>query len=92
MARLYLQFIHDIFIIWTGTLDQLLVFKQWIIETRPSIKFDFKFLNKEINFLDTVVYKTPTGGLETKLNGKDTDRQAYLHHKSECPESLKRNI
>ena len=67
MIRLYLRFINDIFIIWTGTLDQLLEFKQQVNEVHPSIKFDFKFSNKEVNFLDTAVYKTPIGKLETKL-------------------------
>ena len=92
MTRLYLRFIDDIFIIWVGTLDQLLEFTQWINEVHPSIKFDFKFSNKEIKFLDTVVHKTPAGKLETKLYTKDIERQPYLHHKSEHPESLKRNI
>ena len=32
--------------------------KQQINEVHPSIKFDFNFSNKEITFLDTVVYKT----------------------------------
>ena len=46
------------FLIWTGTTDQLMKFKQQINEVHPSIKFDFNFSNKEINFLDPVVYKT----------------------------------
>ena len=60
-------------------------------QVHPSIKFDFNFSNKEINLLDTVVYKTQTGKLETKLYRKESDRQAYLHRKSEHPESLKRS-
>ena len=46
-----------------GTLDQLLEFTQHINEVHPSIKSTFKFLIKKINFLDTVVYKTPTSKL-----------------------------
>ena len=87
-----MRFIDDIFLIWTGTTDQLMKFKQQINEVQPSIKFDFDFSNKEINFLDTVVYKTQSGKLETKLYRKESDRQAYLHRKSEHPESLKRSI
>ena len=79
MTRLYLQFIDDSFIVWTGTFDQMLEFKQRISEVYPSIRFDFKFLNKDINFLDIVVYKTPTGKLETKFYTKHNDRQPYLH-------------
>ena len=88
MTRRYLQLTNDIFIIWMGTLDQLLEFKQRINEVHSSINFDSKFSNKDINFLDTVVYKALTGKLETKLYMKDSNRQAYLHHKSEHLESL----
>ena len=87
-----LEFIDDIFLIWTGTTDQLMKFKQQINEVHPSIKFDFNFSNKEINFLDAAVYKTQSGKLETKLYRKESNRQAYLHRKSEHPESLKRSI
>ena len=56
-------------------------------------KFHFNFSNKEINFLDTAVYKThPPGELDTKLYRKESSRKAYLHSKSEHPESLKRSI
>ena len=92
MTRLYQRFIDDTFVIWTGTLDQLLELKQRVNEVHPSTKFDFKFSNKEINFLDTVVYKTLTGKFITKLYTKATDRQLHLPRKSEHPESLKRDI
>ena len=67
-------------------------FKQQINQVRPSIKFDFNFANKEINFLDSVVFKTQSGKLETKFYRKESDRQGYLHRKSEHVESLKRSI
>ena len=92
ISNFYVRFIDGIFLIWTGTTDQLMKFKQQINEVHPSIKFDFNFSNKEINFLDTVVYKTQSGKLETKLYRKEPDRQTYLHRKSEHPESVKRSI
>ena len=52
-----LQFIDDIFLIWTVTIDQLIKLKQQINEVHPSIKFAFSFFNKDIYFLDTFVYK-----------------------------------
>ena len=67
-------------------------FKQQIYEIHPSIKFNFNFSTKEINFLDTVFYKIQSGKLETKLCRKESDRQAYLHRKSKHSESLKRSI
>ena len=51
-----------------------------------TLTFRIKFL------IETVVYKTPTGKLETKLYTKDTDRQSYLHLKPEHRESLKHSI
>ena len=92
ISNFYLRFIYDIFLIWGGTTDQLMKFKQQINEVHLSIKFDFNFSNKELNFLDTVLYKIQSGKLETKLYRKESDPQAYLHRKSEQPESLKRSI
>ena len=92
MFKFYLRFIDDIFLIWTGTTDQLIKFKQQMNEAHPFIKLHFNFSNKEINFLDTVVYKAQSGKLKTKLYRKEFDRQLYLHRKSEHPESLKRNV
>ena len=43
ISNFYLRFIDDIFLIWTGTTDQLMKFKQQIHEVHPSIKFDFNF-------------------------------------------------
>ena len=46
-------------------------FKQQINKVHPSIKFSFYFS------IDTVVYKTQSSKLETKLYKKESDRQAY---------------
>ena len=44
---------------------------------------------KEINFLDTAVFKVDNK-LRTKVYVKPTDRQSYLHNKSEHPNSTKK--
>ena len=88
ISNFYMRFIDDIFLIWTGTTDQLMKFKQQIHDVHPSVKFDFNFFNKEINFLDTVIYKTQSAKLETKLYRKESNRQAFLHGKSENNEPL----
>ena len=54
MSKLYLRFIDDIFLLWAGNTD-------------PSIKFDFNFSNKKINFLDTVVCKTGNQALQERI-------------------------
>ena len=46
---------------------------------------------KEINFLDTTVFKVDNK-LRTKVDVKPTDRQSYLHRKSEHPNSTKKSI
>ena len=58
-------------------------FRKQIKKLRPSIKFDFNFSHKEINFLDTAIYKTDSDKQETKLYRKESDRQTCLRHKSE---------
>ena len=45
----------------------------------------------EINFLDTTVFKLDNK-LRTKLYIKTTDRQSYLHSKSEHLNSTKKSI
>ena len=45
----------------------------------------------EINFHDIIVFKVDKK-LRTKMHVKTTDRQSYLHSKSEHPNSTKRSI
>ena len=73
MFKCYLRFMDAIFLVWTGTADQLMKFKQQINKIHPSIKSDLNFSIKEINVLDTVVYKTQSDKLETKLYRKESD-------------------
>ena len=51
-----------------------------------------KTQNKEINFLDTIIVYKRGKSLQTRLYRKKSDRQNYLHHKSEHPKSLKESI
>ena len=88
----YYRFIDDIFMIWTGTKEELLRFFQDINLQHQSIKFDYSYSTSEISFLDTVVFKNKLNTLSTKLYTKPTDRSAYLHQKSYHPKSLKDNI
>ena len=87
ISKFYLRFIDYIFLIWTGTIDQLMKFKQQINKVPRPIKLDFNVSNKVINFLDTEVYKIHSGKLETKFYRKESDRQTYLHHYSEFQDS-----
>ena len=53
-------------------------FKKQINEVHPSMKFDFNFSNKEIPFLDSVVYKAQSGKQENKLYRKESDPLIYI--------------
>ena len=91
-TKLYLRFIDDIFMLWTGTLAELEVFEKSINEIHHSIKLTFEHSYKEINFLDTTITISSNGRLETKIFKKPTDRSNYLHNTSYHPNSLKNNI
>ena len=88
----YLRYIDDIFIIWNGTKQEFEEFIVYINNCHSTIKFDYTISNDEVNFLDTTVYRDINNTLRTKLYTKPTDRQSYLHHKSEHPPSLKKSI
>ena len=76
LHRLYLRYIDDIFIIWTGTKERFKEFVKELNLRHPSIKFDYNISNKEVSFLDTIVYIDKNNKLRTKL----------------YPENLKKNI
>ena len=88
----YLRYIDDIFMIWNGTKEEFEEFIEYINNCHSTIKFDYTISTGEVNFLDTTVYRDINNTLRTKLYTKPTDRQSYLHHKSEHPPSLKKSI
>ena len=91
-SRLYLRYIDDIFMIWNGTKHELHCFVEELNISHATIKFDVEVHTNEINFLDTTVYKDFDGKLRTRIYRKPTDRQNFLHYKSEHPPALKKSI
>ena len=55
------------------------------------MKFDYKVLQKCIAYLDNEIYLHNVK-LHTKVYRKETDRQHYLHVKSDRPMSLKDSL
>ena len=88
----YKRFIDDIFLLWTSTLEELNQFIEQLNQLHPTIKFDAKYSKTSIDFLDTKIYKSSNGKLQTTLYTKPTDRQSYLHSKSYHPNSCKQSI
>ena len=76
------------FLIWTGTKNELDQFFKNLNKKHPSIKFDYKASKNRNVFLDTEIY-LHNGKLHTKIYRKETDRQHYLHIKSEHLKLLK---
>lgn len=89
LILLYVRFIDDILFLWKGTEERLLKFFDEINSVHPSIKFDFKYSRKCINFLDTSLIITEENRLKTSIYSKPTDQKAYLHAKSYHPKSTK---
>ena len=81
----WIRFIDDIFAIWTRGLDKLKIFLTYINNLHPTIKFDYTYSAKSVNFLDTAVYINSTGKLESDLYIKPTDRTLLLHPKLFSP-------
>ena len=92
LHKLYLRYIDDIFIRWTGTSQQFIDFIGKLNQKHLSIKFEYHIFNKAVASLDTTVYIDENNRLQTKLYRKRTDWQNYLHRKSEHPTNLKINI
>ena len=72
--------------------NELRKFMNEINQKHQSIKFDFKFLKENIEFLDTLVYIDSNNRHQTTLYKKTTDYQNYLRAKSAHPFSLKKSI
>ena len=91
LCKLYLRYIDDLFLIWTGTKQQFEDFICNLNNQHPSIKFSYQISNTSINFPDTTVY-IKNRKLHTTIFTKPTDKQNYLHYKSEHPLQLKNSI
>ena len=66
-AKVFLRFIDDLFMIWTGSEQELLDFMSSLNKKHPSIKFEFKYSQTKIGFLDVLVYKGHNNKLQTTL-------------------------
>ena len=58
----------------------------------PSIKFEFKYSQTKIEFIDILVYNDHNNILHTTIYRKQTDRQNYFESRSEHPKLLKDSI
>ena len=57
LSILYLRYIDDIFMIWTGTKQELLIFLEKLNSKHKTIKFAHNISSSNISFLDSLIYK-----------------------------------
>ena len=81
----------NIFMIWTGAEEELLVFLENLNSKQKTIKFEHIIWHSNISFLDTFTYKNKNKTLQTTPYRKPTDQQSYLHAYSDHPRSLKKH-
>ena len=86
-----IRYIDDIFIVCIESESELRQFMNEMNQKHQSIKFNFKFSKKSIEFLDTV-YIDNKNRLQTTFYKKSADSQNYLHAKSAHSFSLKKSI
>ena len=91
-TKMFLRFIDDLFMIQTGSEQELLDLMSDLNKKRPSIKFEFKYSPTNIEFLDFLVYRDHNNMHQTTIYRKQTDRQNYLDARSEHPKLLQDSI
>ena len=75
---IWLRYIDDVFMVWTGTELELLEFLNYINEAHDTIKFTWDWSRERINYLDVQVINN-NGRIETDLYIKPKDKHQYLY-------------
>lgn len=92
----YLRYLDDIWGIWTGSWAEFQQFLGILNSHDPSIKLTAEVDQREIDFLDTTVYKGPEFGnshkLDIRVHFKVTDTHALLYATSFHPKHTFRGI
>ena len=81
----------DILMIWTGTIEELMIFMAWLNSIWPSLKFTYKYSTEGVEFLNLFVYVVD-GIIHTKLFSKKSDTHCYLIPTSCHKEHVIKNI
>ena len=85
----------DVYVPWTGTLEQLNQFMDWLNSIHPSLKFTMSHSADGIEFLDLYVYANEDGILQTRMYSKPSDTHCYLVptscHKTHIVENIPYN-
>ena len=95
--RNYGRYLDDVFFTWRGSEADLQRFEDFLNSLIPGIKIKFEKSQKEINFLDTTIYKKwdPANQnfiLQTKTFFKETDTHQLLLKTSHHPKHTTKGI
>ena len=94
--KVWKRYIDDVFSLWDATRQDIDLFTDQVNTIHPTIKFTAEISEKEITFLDTVVYKgerfIKEAILDVKTHYKPTGTFQYTHYSSCHPPSVKRGF
>ena len=88
----YGRYIDDLFLIFTGSEQELIDFHNYINSTNENLRLSLEYSKKEINFLDIKISRDDNGNLHTSIYRKSSDRNTILRADSFHPSSLISNI
>jgi hypothetical protein len=91
----FFRYLDDIFFIWTGSIEELKEYEEYLNSLIPGIKVTLEYNKMTANFLDTTVYKHSINNdttLQTRVYFKPTDTHQLLHTKSFHPKHTCRGI
>ena len=78
--------------IWNGTTEGLTLFIDELNKKHKNLKLDCKIPTKQIEFLDTIIYRDLQHKIQRTIFRKLTDEQTYFDAQSNHPKSLKDSI
>lgn len=92
--RLYKRYIDDIFLLWSGSEQDLLKFISHLNKFHPFLKFkaSYNLETKSVEFLDTLISITEEGFIKTSLYVKPGKKCTYLLPSSCHPKHICENI
>ena len=94
--KLWVRYIDDIFVAWSGTNTEFETFLNKCNDAHPTMKFTGECSAEEAHFLDTTIYKgtnfRTTHTLDIKTYTKPTNKQAYVHGSSFHPQGVTKGI
>lgn len=90
--KCWFRYIDDVFLIFSGTVEELNQFHEFLNSRLDSIRFSLEYSMSSISFLDVKVFRSTGQVLQTTVFRKSTDKNNFLHSKSYHPPSMKKSI